>query len=146
MLRPRPAKPILMRDLPIPSKRFLVKATRMDHAPKLANELDLSAYWIPFTPNRQFKAAPRLFVAAEGVWYTGTDGKRVLDGSAGMWCVNAGHGRQEIIRAVEQQLSTLDYAPAFQMAHPLEFELSTRLAAMAPAGLDRVFFTNSGSE
>jgi beta-alanine--pyruvate transaminase len=118
----------------------------MDHAPKLANELDLSAYWIPFTPNRQFKAAPRLFVAAEGVWYTGTDGRRILDGSAGMWCVNAGHGRTEIAKAVERQLSTLDYAPAFQMAHPLEFELATRLASMAPAGLDRVFFTNSGSE
>ena len=118
----------------------------MDHAPQLANELDLSACWIPFTANRQFKAAPRLFTAAEGVWFTGTDGKRVLDGSAGMWCVNAGHGRQEIAKAVEQQLTTLDYAPAFQMAHPAEFELATRLAAMAPAGLDRVFFTNSGSE
>ena len=118
----------------------------MDHAPKLANELDLSAYWIPFTPNRQFKAAPRLFAAAEGVWYTGLDGRRILDGSAGMWCVNAGHGRPEIARAVAEQLTKLDYAPAFQMAHPLEFELATRLAGMAPAGLDRVFFTNSGSE
>ncbi len=118
----------------------------MDHAPKLANELDLSAYWIPFTPNRQFKAAPRLFAAAEGVWYTGLDGRRILDGSAGMWCVNAGHGRREIARAVEEQLTKLDYAPAFQMAHPLEFELASRLAGMAPAGLDRVFFTNSGSE
>jgi beta-alanine--pyruvate transaminase len=118
----------------------------MDHAPQLTNELDLSAYWLPFTANRQFKAVPRLFAAAEGVWYTGVDGRRVLDGSAGMWCVNAGHGRPEIARAVEQQLARLDYAPAFQMAHPLEFELATRLAAMAPEGLDRIFFTNSGSE
>ena len=118
----------------------------MDHAPQLTNELDLSAYWLPFTANRQFKAAPRLFATAEGVWYTGLDGRRVLDGSAGMWCVNAGHGRPEITRAVEQQLARLDYAPAFQMAHPLEFELATRLAAMAPTSLDRIFFTNSGSE
>ena len=118
----------------------------MDHAPKLTNELDLSAYWIPFTPNRQFKAAPRLFASAEGVWYTTTEDRRVLDGSAGMWCVNAGHGRAEIVRAVERQLTTLDYAPAFQMAHPLEFELASRLVKMTPAGLDRVFFTNSGSE
>jgi beta-alanine--pyruvate transaminase len=122
------------------------EAVRMDHDPALSNELDLSAYWIPFTPNRQFKAAPRLFASAEGVWYRGMDGQRVLDGSAGMWCVNAGHGRSEITQAVERQLAVLDYAPAFQMGHPLEFELATRLARMAPAGLDRIFFTNSGSE
>jgi beta-alanine--pyruvate transaminase len=118
----------------------------MDHNPALSNELDLSAYWVPFTANRQFKAAPRLFASAEGVWYRGMDGQRVLDGSAGMWCVNAGHARPEIAKAVEQQLTVLDYAPAFQMGHPLEFQLATRLARMAPEGLDRIFFTNSGSE
>jgi beta-alanine--pyruvate transaminase len=118
----------------------------MDHNPALSNELDLSAYWVPFTANRQFKAAPRLFASAEGVWYRGMDGQRVLDGSAGMWCVNAGHARSEIAKAVEQQLTVLDYAPAFQMGHPLEFQLATRLARMAPEGLDRIFFTNSGSE
>jgi beta-alanine--pyruvate transaminase len=118
----------------------------MDQAAQLTNELDLSSYWVPFTANRQFKAAPRLFVGAEGVWFTSADGKRVLDGSAGMWCVNAGHGRSEITRAVERQLATLDYAPAFQMSHPLAFELANKLAAMAPQGLDRIFYTNSGSE
>jgi beta-alanine--pyruvate transaminase len=118
----------------------------MDHAANKSNELDLSAYWVPFTPNRQFKAAPRIFTAAEGVWYTNAEGKQVLDASAGMWCVNAGHARPEIAQAVQRQLLTLDYAPAFQMGHPLAFELAARLAKMAPAGLDRVFFTNSGSE
>jgi beta-alanine--pyruvate transaminase len=118
----------------------------MDQAAQLTNELDLSSYWVPFTANRQFKAAPRLFVGAEGVWFTSADGKRVLDGSAGMWCVNAGHGRSEITRAVERQLATLDYAPAFQMSHPLAFELANKLAALAPQGLDRIFYTNSGSE
>jgi beta-alanine--pyruvate transaminase len=114
--------------------------------PTRPNELDLSTHWLPFTANRQFKAAPRLFVAAEGVWYMTADGRRVLDASAGLWCVNAGHARPEITRAVERQLATLDYAPAFQMNHPSSFELANRLAAIAPAGLDRIFFTNSGSE
>lgn len=118
----------------------------MNEHVKLSNELDLSAHWMPFTANRQFKAAPRLFVAADGVWYTSADGRKVLDASAGLWCVNAGHGRSAIARAVERQLSTLDFAPGFQMSHPLVFELATRLAAIAPAGLDRIFFTNSGSE
>jgi beta-alanine--pyruvate transaminase len=112
----------------------------------LPNELDLSAYWMPFTANRQFKANPRLLVAAQGMHYTTADGRTVLDGTAGLWCVNAGHGRVEITQAVERQIHTLDYAPAFQMGHPLAFEFAARLARLAPAGLDRVFFTNSGSE
>ncbi len=112
----------------------------------LPNELDLSAYWMPFTANRQFKANPRIFVAAEGMHYTTADGRKVLDGTAGLWCVNAGHGRREIAQAVERQLSTLDYSPAFQMGHPGAFELASRVARMAPEGLDRVFFANSGSE
>ncbi|WP_088343638.1 MULTISPECIES: aspartate aminotransferase family protein [Rhodomicrobium] len=118
----------------------------MEYADALSNELDLSNLWMPFTANRQFKADPRLFVAAEGVWFTSADGRKVLDASAGLWCVNAGHCRKEISSAVERQIQTLDFAPPFQMAHPLAFELATRVAALAPDGLDRVFFTNSGSE
>lgn len=112
----------------------------------LPNELDLSAYWMPFTANRQFKAHPRILVSAEGVHYTTADGRKILDGVAGLWCVNAGHGRKEIAQAVERQLQTLDYATAFQMGHPGAFELAARLARIAPPGLDRVFFVNSGSE
>ena len=101
---------------------------------------------MPFTANRQFKAAPRLLASAEGMHYTTVDGRKVLDGSAGLWCVNAGHGRAQIAAAVERQLTTLDYAPSFQMGHPIAFDFAERLAAIAPAGLDRIFFTNSGSE
>ena len=110
------------------------------------NQLDMAAYWMPFTANRQFKADPRLLVAASGMFYRTDDGREVLDGTAGLWCVNAGHGRPEIAAAVGQQLLTLDYAPSFQMGHPLAFDFATALAKIAPAGLDRIFFTNSGSE
>ncbi len=112
----------------------------------LRNTPSLDAFWMPFTANRQFKAAPRLLVAAEGMHYTADDGRTVLDGTAGLWCVNAGHGRKGIAAAVERQLATLDFAPTFQMGHPIAFEFAERLAALAPAGLDRVFFTGSGSE
>ncbi len=101
---------------------------------------------MPFTANRQFKAAPRLLSAARGMYYETVDGQRVLDGTSGLWCVNAGHARPEIADAVHRQLMQLDFAPAFQMGHPLGFELATRLAEIAPEGLDRIFFTNSGSE
>ena len=114
--------------------------------PARENTPDLSAYWMPFTANRQFKADPRLLVSAKGMYYRTTDGREVLDGSAGLWCVNAGHGRPEIAAAVERQLMTLDFAPSFQMSHPAAFDLASRLAAIAPKGLDRIFFTNSGSE
>jgi beta-alanine--pyruvate transaminase len=107
---------------------------------------DLDAFWMPFTANRQFKANPRLLTRAEGMHYWTTDGREVLDGVAGLWCVNAGHGRREITEAVTKQLSVMDYAPAFQMGHPIAFELANRLAKIAPPGLDRIFFTNSGSE
>lgn len=110
----------------------------------------LENFWMPFTANRQFKAAPRLLAAADGMYYTDVDGKKVLDGTAGLWCVNAGHGRRKIAQAVERQLSTMDYAPTFQMGHPIAFDFAAKLAAHAPggpeAGLDRVFFTGSGSE
>lgn len=115
----------------------------------MSNAVNLASYWMPFTANRQFKSAPRLFASAEGMYYTSTDGRKVLDGAAGLWCVNAGHGRKSIAHAVQRQLMSLDYSTAFQMGHPAAFELADRLAHMAPggtAGLDRIFFTNSGSE
>ena len=107
---------------------------------------DLEAFWMPFTANRQFKEHPRLFVAAKDMHYTTIDDRQVLDGTAGLWCVNAGHCRPQIVEAIHQQVSTMDYAPAFQMGHPGAFELATRLAEMLPADLDHVFFANSGSE
>jgi beta-alanine--pyruvate transaminase len=107
---------------------------------------DLSSFWMPFTANRQFKTAPRLLESAKGMYYRTTDGREVLDGSAGLWCVNAGHARDEIVAAITQQATTLDFAPTFQMGHPLAFEAAARVAELMPAGLDRIFFTNSGSE
>jgi beta-alanine--pyruvate transaminase len=107
---------------------------------------ELDAFWMPFTANRQFKGNPRLLARAEGTHYWTADGRQVLDGVAGLWCVNAGHGRREITEAVAQQLATMEYAPAFQMGHPIAFELANRLAEIAPPGMDRIFFTNSGSE
>ncbi|WP_037468998.1 aminotransferase class III-fold pyridoxal phosphate-dependent enzyme, partial [Sinorhizobium fredii] len=110
----------------------------------------LDSYWMPFTANRQFKAAPRLLASAEGMHYTSVDGRRILDGTAGLWCVNAGHGRRQIAAAVERQLTTMDFAPSFQMGHPIAFDFAERLAEIAPGPegqkLDRVFFTGSGSE
>ncbi|MFC0400102.1 aspartate aminotransferase family protein [Paraburkholderia rhizosphaerae] len=107
---------------------------------------DLSSFWMPFTANRQFKDAPRLLESAKGMYYRTTDGREVLDGCAGLWCVNAGHSRDEIVAAITKQLSTLDFAPTFQMGHPLAFEAASKVAELMPAGLDRIFFTNSGSE
>src|SRR5271163_933224 len=107
---------------------------------------DLEAFWMPFTANRQFKANPRLLTRAEGMHYWTADGRQVIDAVAGLWCVNAGHGRREITEAVTRQLNTMEFAPAFQMGHPIAFELANRLAEIAPPGMDRVFFTNSGSE
>ncbi|WP_119462379.1 aspartate aminotransferase family protein [Rhodospirillaceae bacterium SYSU D60014] len=107
---------------------------------------NLEAYWMPFTANRQFKQKPRLLVSAEGMHYTAIDGRRILDGTAGLWCVNAGHGREKITEAVRAQVGKLDYAPSFQLGHPLAFELASRLTTLMPADLDHVFFTNSGSE
>jgi len=103
-------------------------------------------FWMPFTANRQFKATPRLLESAEGMYYTASDGRQVLDGTAGLWCCNAGHGRREISEAVSKQIAKMDFAPTFQMGHPLPFELAEKLATISPKGLNRVFFTNSGSE
>ncbi len=109
-------------------------------------DLDLEAFWMPFTANRQFKANPLLLVAAEGMHYTSEDGRKILDATAGLWCVNAGHGRKRITEAVQRQVAELDFAPGFQMGHPGSFRLAHRLAELAPAPLKHVFFTNSGSE
>jgi len=107
---------------------------------------DLESYWIPFTPNRAFKKAPRLIVRAKDMHYYRPDGRAVLDGTAGLWCTNAGHNRDPIVQAIQRQAAELDYAPAFQFSHPKAFELANRLAELAPGDLDHVFFANSGSE
>ena len=106
----------------------------------------LDAYWMPFTANRQFKKAPRLLTRAEGMHYWDDQGRQILDAVAGLWCVNAGHGRPRITQAIQAQAAEMDYAPQFQMGHPKAFELAQRLAALAPEGMTKVFFTNSGSE
>jgi len=107
---------------------------------------DLQSFWLPFTPNRAFKHSPRLIARAKDMHYFAVDGRAVLDGTAGLWCTNAGHNREPIVAAIKCEAEELDYAPAFQFAHPKAFELASRLAALAPADLDRVFFCNSGSE
>jgi beta-alanine--pyruvate transaminase len=107
---------------------------------------DLSAFWMPFTANRQFKEAPRLLVSADGMYYQSHDGRTILDGTAGLWCCNAGHNRKRIVQAIQASAATLDFAPTFQMGHPSAFTLASRLAAIAPEGMDHVFFCNSGSE
>jgi beta-alanine--pyruvate transaminase len=110
-----------------------------------ASPNNLEHFWMPFTANRQFKQHPRLLVAAKDMHYQSHDGRQILDGTAGLWCVNAGHGRKEITEAVAAQLGKLDYAPAFQMGHPAAFQLANKLTAMLP-DFDHVFYTNSGSE
>ena len=110
------------------------------------SQTELEAFWMPFTANRQFKSKPRLLSKASGMHYWTPDGRQILDAVAGLWCVNAGHGRREITEAVASQLETMDYAPPFQMGHPAAFELANRLVKITPPGLDHVFFTNSGSE
>ncbi len=117
--------------------------------PRLAADArpnDLEAFWMPFTPNRAFKKAPRLITRAKDMYYYTADGRAVLDAAAGMWCCNAGHNRDPIVAAIQRQAGELDYAPAFQFAHPQAFELASRIAALAPGDLDHVFFCNSGSE
>ncbi len=107
---------------------------------------NLEAFWMPFTANRQFKRAPRMLVEADGMFYKSADGREILDGTAGLWCCNAGHRRPKIVEAISKQVRELDYAPAFQMGHPKVFELASQLVTYLPGGLDHVFFTNSGSE
>jgi beta-alanine--pyruvate transaminase len=108
--------------------------------------LEQSAFFMPFSMNRHFKKAPRLLARAEGIHYTTTDGRKLIDGISGLWCVNAGHCREKIVQAVQKQVAELDFAPTFQMGHPLAFEFADKLASLAPGDLKRIFFTNSGSE
>ena len=107
---------------------------------------DLSAYWLPFTPNRDFKARPRLLVSAEGLYYRSHDGRPILDATSGLWCCNLGHRHPKVVAAIKRCLDTLDFAPSFQFGHPLAFELSARIGEWLPGDLNRVFFCNSGSE
>jgi beta-alanine--pyruvate transaminase len=106
----------------------------------------LEPFWMPFTANRQFKSAPRILVSAKDMHYVAEDGRKILDGTAGLWCVNAGHCRPKIVEAIRRQADTLDYSPLFQMGHPGEFRAASLIAQLAPDGLSQVFFTNSGSE
>jgi beta-alanine--pyruvate transaminase len=108
--------------------------------------LENSAFFMPFSMNRKFKKAPRLMARAEGIHYYTPEGRQLIDGTSGLWCVNAGHCRERIVKAVQKQVAELDFAPTFQMGHPLAFEFADKLASIAPGDLKRVFFTNSGSE
>jgi beta-alanine--pyruvate transaminase len=112
----------------------------------MANSLDTTHFWMPFTANRQFKTRPRLLVSAKGMYYTTDDGRQILDGTAGLWCVNAGHCHPKVVEAIAQQAATMDFAPTFQMGHPKAFESASALVKIAPEGLNRVFFCNDGSE
>jgi len=107
---------------------------------------NLDAFWMPYTANRAFKAAPRMLARAEGMFYYTPENREILDGTAGLWCVNAGHGRREITEAIQKQAAVMDFAPSFQMGHPIAFQAAARLAENLPEKLDRVFWTNSGSE
>jgi beta-alanine--pyruvate transaminase len=117
-----------------------------DLSPQAAVGSDLDAFWMPFTANRQFKSAPRMLDRAEGMYYYTPEGRRILDGTAGLWAVNAGHCRKPIVEAIQKQAAKLDFAPTFQMGHPLAFELSNRLLGILPQEFGQVFFCNSGSE
>jgi beta-alanine--pyruvate transaminase len=119
---------------------------RAESSAMQAAGLEAAAFWMPYTANRQFKKSPRLLARAEGMYYWTADGRQVLDGQAGLWCVNAGHCRPKIVAAVQKQVATMDFAPTFNMGHPIAFEFAERLAEIAPPGFSKVFFTNSGSE
>jgi beta-alanine--pyruvate transaminase len=106
----------------------------------------LAAFWMPFTSNKAYKDAPRMLVAAKDMHYTSSDGRQILDGTAGLWCSNAGHCRETIVEAIRKTAGELDFGPTFQLSHPLAFELASRVSALMPSGIDRIFFTNSGSE
>jgi beta-alanine--pyruvate transaminase len=112
----------------------------------ISTTLEASAFFMPFSMNRQFKKAPRLLARAEGMYYYTPEGRKILDGTAGLWCVNAGHCRKQIVDAVAKGVATLDFAPPFQMGHPLAFEFADKVVEVAPEGMTKVFFTNSGSE
>jgi beta-alanine--pyruvate transaminase len=112
----------------------------------MQNTINTEHFWMPFTDNRSYKAKPRLLASASGMYYTADDGRKILDGTAGLWCVNAGHCHPRIVGAIQQQAAEMDYAPTFQMGHPKVFEAASALANIAPQGLSRIFFCNDGSE
>ena len=107
---------------------------------------NLEAFWMPYTANRSYKSTPRMLARAEGMYYYTQDNHEVIDGTAGLWCSNAGHGRREIVEAIQKQAAVMDFAPTFNLGHPLAFQAATKVAELTPEGLDRIFFTNSGSE
>src|SRR3954465_9672989 len=147
-LRPFDRPPLLLerrRSLP-KDLTTMPSAQNLRAANDAANPNDLAAWWLPFTPNRAFKARPRLISGAKGMYYYTPDGRAILDGAAGLWCCNAGHNRDEIVSAIQQQAADLDFSPSFQFGHPKAFTLASRIAELAPGDLDHVFFTNSGSE
>jgi beta-alanine--pyruvate transaminase len=113
---------------------------------EINQSINMRPLWLPYTPNRQFKAAPRLINKAHGMYYETVEGRKILDGISGLWCVNAGHAREPIVKAIQKQAKDLDYITAFNMAHPMQFQAAELIANLAPDGLDTVFFTNSGSE
>src|SRR5947209_6166122 len=118
----------------------------MSNATAPMSRSELEAFWMPFTANRQFKAKPRLLAKASGMHFWTPEGRQILDAIAGLWCVNAGHGRPKIVEAIQRQAAEMDFAPPFNMGHPKAFELAERVVELTPQGLDKVFFTNSGSE
>ena len=107
---------------------------------------NLDAFWMPYSDNKYFKDKPRMLARAEGMSYFTPEGREILDGTAGLWCCNAGHGRREIVEAIQKQAAVMDFAPTFQLGHPIAFEAAARVAELTPEGMDRVFFVNSGSE
>ncbi|TMJ71696.1 MAG: aminotransferase class III-fold pyridoxal phosphate-dependent enzyme, partial [Alphaproteobacteria bacterium] len=113
-------------------------------APLDINPNELEPYWVPFTPNRAFKKRPRIFSGAKGMHYFKPDGTKVIDATSGLFCVNAGHCREPIVKAIQEMAAKLDYSPAFQYGHPKVFELASRLSLLAPGDLDYAFFSNSG--
>src|SRR5438128_10476688 len=117
----------------------------MNKRADFTTKLEQSAFWMPFTSNRQFKKAPRLLARAEGMHYWTPEGRQILDACAGLWCVNAGHCRPKIVEAIQRQAAEMDFAPTFQMGHPIAFEFAERLAAIAPQAFTRVLLSNSGS-
>jgi beta-alanine--pyruvate transaminase len=119
---------------------------KTDIRPAAAVPNDLSAFWMPFTANRAFKKSPRMLAGAKDMHYVTTDGRKLIDAAAGMWCTNAGHGRETIASAIQKQAAAVDYVPPFQFGYPPAFELASRIAALAPDDLNHVFFCNSGSE
>src|SRR5262249_58318548 len=132
--------------VPLKEAGFKYMKNKPASRPAAAVPNDLSAFWMPFTANRAFKKAPRMLAGAKDMHYFAADGRKLIDAAAGMWCTNAGHGRESIAAAIQKQAAVVDYVPPFQFGYPPAFELASRIAALAPADLNHVFFCNSGSE